>query len=402
MSLGQVFAQRVRWHRTRQGKSQAVVAGLAGINAEYLGQIERGYRIPSLDVVEAVADALGISVPELVTESGERPPPAPDVLLASDLHRSLLLQQMASSDRSVGELQEAVEHAWRLWQGAADRYSRLAALVPDLIGDVAAIGGAGATDPLLERRVAADAYALLRTVARRIGRPDLALVAADRERRAAEQTENAVRLARANWNLAHALLGQQEPETAEEIALAAIADLKRHDTQEAAAISGALWLAAAVAAARSQRRFAAIERINEHARPLAEKTGETNVGRTAFGPTNVALHMVSIELEDGHTANALAIADGIDPAPLQSRERRTTLALDLARSHALRCDPGAALLHLLEAEQSSAEELRYNPMAHDTVRRVFQRARPSLRKQLTALAQRVGIEDEIATGHALS
>ncbi|QBI56118.1 helix-turn-helix domain-containing protein [Streptomonospora litoralis] len=402
MSLGQIFAQRVRWHRTRQGKSQAVVAGLAGLNAEYLGQIERGYRIPSLDVVEAIAGALGVSVPELVAESSERPSPAPDVLLASELHRALLLQQEASSGRSTDELQEAVEHAWRLWQGAADRYSRLAAVVPDLIGDVATINAPGATDPLLEHRVATDAYALLRTVARRIGRPDLALVAADRERRAAEQTEDDVRLARANWNLAHALLGQQEPQTAEEIALAAIADIKGHGTREAAAISGALWLAAAVAAARSQRRFAAIERIRDHARPLAEKTGETNVGRTAFGPTNVALHMVSVELEDGHTADALAIADEIDPAPLQSRERRTTLALDLARSHAMRSEPGAALLHLLEAEQSSAEELRYNPTAHDTVRRVFQRARPSLRKQLTAFAQRVGIEDELAAGHTLS
>ncbi|GAA1748816.1 helix-turn-helix transcriptional regulator [Streptomonospora arabica] len=404
MSLGRVFAQRLRWHRRHQGKSQAVVAGLAGINAEYLGQIERGHRNPSLDLVEAIAGALGIPVTDLVTETPEPPSVAADVLLASELHRSLLLRgsEALSPRGRIADLKARVEDAWDLWQGAADRYSRLAELIPGLIGDVVATCDAPASNDPAEQHVAADAYALLRTVARRINRPDLALVAADRERRAADRTDDAIRLASADWNLAHALLGQGEPHTAEEVALAAASGLERCTTRDGMAMSGALWLTAAVAAARRRDKFTAVERIESHADPRAAKTGETNVGRTAFGPTNVAMHVLSIELEDGQAGNALAVADGIDPAPLASRERRTTLFLDLARAHALRFDPGAALLHLLQAERSSAEELRYNPAAHETVRRVFQRARPSMRTQVRELAQRVGIEQHIITGQTVS
>lgn len=404
MSLGRTFAQRLRWHRRRQGKSQAVVAGLAGVNAEYVGQIERGQRTPSLDVVEAIANALGVTVTNLVTDATDPSPMAADIRLASELHQSLLLgaSRDGEPETSLVELRERVDHAWDTWQGVSDRYSRLAALIPGLIGDVVRVCETGRTAGTVEQRLAADAYTLLRTVARRINRPDLALVAADRGRRAAELADDPIRLAGARWNLAHALLAQQEPQTAEEIALAAIAELRPGGDRDTLAMTGALWLTAAVAAARCRRKFVALERVEEHAALLAERTGETNVGRAAFGPANVALHLVSIELEDGQAANALAVADRIDPAPMASRERHTTLALDLARGHALRFEAGASLLHLLQAERTSPEELRYNPAAHDTIRRVFHRARPSLRSQVTGLAQRVGIEEQIVADHTLS
>jgi ribosome-binding protein aMBF1 (putative translation factor) len=39
--------QRIREHRERQGKSQAVVAGLCRITEDYLSRIERGKKTPS-------------------------------------------------------------------------------------------------------------------------------------------------------------------------------------------------------------------------------------------------------------------------------------------------------------------------------------------------------------------
>lgn len=40
------IADRIRFHRQAQRKTQAVVAGLAGIGEDYLSQIERGLKTP--------------------------------------------------------------------------------------------------------------------------------------------------------------------------------------------------------------------------------------------------------------------------------------------------------------------------------------------------------------------
>jgi hypothetical protein len=47
---------------------------------------------------------------------------------------------------------------------------------------------------------------------------------------------------------------------------------------------------------------------------------------TVFGPVNVALHAMSLEMETGEAAEALRMADEIDTSALPSRERQTTFA----------------------------------------------------------------------------
>lgn len=398
MSLGKTFARRLRWHRSRQGKSQAVIAGLAGLNPEYVGQIERENRTPSLDTVEALATALAVPVAQLLTGAEEPARVPTEAQLASDLHHAL---HTSSTDRDqqglrLSDLRERVDHAWNVWQGAPNRYSRIFPLIAPLIREVTQYcsQSTGSDD----QRLAADAYGLLRTVARRTNHKELALLAADRGNRAAERSCDPVRLATARWNSSHALLALGEHSAAKEVALDAISQVASTTNRGAGAITGALWLTAAVAQARSGNKFTALEWINDRASPLAEKTGETNVGRTCFGPSNVALHAVSIELEDGQAASALTLADRFDTSSLASRERHTTWSLDLARGHILRFDPGAAMLYLLQAETTGAEDLRYNSDAHDTLRRVLHRARPSIRTQAVGLTRRLGIEEVILAG----
>lgn len=50
-------------------------------------------------------------------------------------------------------------------------------------------------------RLAADSTFLLRTFTKRIGRPDLCLLVADRGLRAAEDADDPLRIAAASWNL---------------------------------------------------------------------------------------------------------------------------------------------------------------------------------------------------------
>ncbi len=56
----------------RDGRSQEDIAHAAGISVRYLGEIERGRRSPSIDVVAAIAPAIGMSASELVREAEQR------------------------------------------------------------------------------------------------------------------------------------------------------------------------------------------------------------------------------------------------------------------------------------------------------------------------------------------
>jgi len=234
-------------------------------------------------------------------------------------------------------------------------------------------------------------YFLLRTFTKRIGRTDLALLVADRGLRAAEDADDPLRIAAARWNLGQVLLNTGEPEVAEEITIKAAEEVEPGSDadHDRAALYGALWLVAAIAAARNGDGWAARERLRQHAKPAAILTGEGNVLWSVFGPVNVGLHAVSIEMETGEASEALRIADDIDATGCPSIERRVTFALDLARCYDQRHDDAGVLLYLLSAEQESPEDLRYNLLARDLVRGLLRRARPSMAPKVRDLAQRI-------------
>ena len=108
---------------------------------------------------------------------------------------------------------------------------------------------------------------------------------------------------------------------------------------------------------------------------------------TVFGPTNVDLHAMSVEMEAGESAVGLSIADRIDVTRSPSLERQTTFYLELARLNDQRRDDAAVLLHLISAEASGPEDMRYNILARDLVRGLLKRARPSIAPQVRSLAK---------------
>jgi hypothetical protein len=115
------------------------------------------------------------------------------------------------------------------------------------------------------------------------------------------------------WNLGHILLAQGQPDGAEDVAIGAVEDLERNTADgdlDARAMAGALWLVAVVDAVRNNDPWTARDRLREKAWPAAQVTGETNVMWTVFGPTNVQLHAVSVEMEMGEASEALRLADG--------------------------------------------------------------------------------------------
>ena len=65
MKLRQVVARNLRVLRKQKGLSQEELAFQAGINRNYVGQIEREEKSPTVDMIEKLASSLGMS-PELL------------------------------------------------------------------------------------------------------------------------------------------------------------------------------------------------------------------------------------------------------------------------------------------------------------------------------------------------
>jgi transcriptional regulator with XRE-family HTH domain len=75
--LARRIGERVRFHRSAAHRTKTVVAGLAGISADYLYQIERGLKLPTLPVIMRLADVLGVTTDELLRELSTILPRAP-------------------------------------------------------------------------------------------------------------------------------------------------------------------------------------------------------------------------------------------------------------------------------------------------------------------------------------
>lgn len=391
------IGERVRFYRQARRKTQAVVAGLAGITEDYLSQIERGLKTPSTALLHNLARALGVPTSVLFGESRAEAA-TPGHPLSAAINAALASSGNAGNGDApdLRLLRDRVDAAWSSWQASQHRYSQTGPLLPDLINDVETATRAlrrsqDATQRREAYRIAADMYFLLRTFTKRIGRTDLSLLVADRGLRAAEDADDPLRIAAARWNLAQVLLTTGEPHVAEEVAVKATEKLRPSPGQDPdhAAMYGALWLVAAIAAARNGDAWTARERLRQHARPTAEHTGENNVLWVVFGPVNVGLHALTIEMETGEAREALRLADDIDVSACPSIERRTTFALDLARCYDQRHDDSGVLLYLISAEQESPEDLRYNLLARDLARGLLRRARPSLAPKIHDLVRRI-------------
>ena len=75
--LTRILAENIRAYRKSNQVSQEELADMCSLHRTYVGSVERGERNVTLRTLETLADALGVSVPELLTkrtfEDGERP-----------------------------------------------------------------------------------------------------------------------------------------------------------------------------------------------------------------------------------------------------------------------------------------------------------------------------------------
>ena len=167
---------------------------------------------------------------------------------------------------------------------------------------------------------------------------------------------------------------------------------RRHD-QPQLSRTKSLLLTKAIIAGRKNDRATADQLIRE-AEVAARRLGEDrNDFWTIFGPTNVAIHAVSVDVELGDPAAGLRKASSIDLSRLSPElvERRVYHMVDLARSYAQQRNDAAAVLTLLEAERTAPEEVRYHVIVPEMLRDLLKRERRAATPGLRPLAARIGV-----------
>ena len=69
--ISKIIGQRIRNYRTSKGFSQEKLAELSGCHPTYIGQVERGEKNATLESIEKISIAMGISLSQLFGELGD-------------------------------------------------------------------------------------------------------------------------------------------------------------------------------------------------------------------------------------------------------------------------------------------------------------------------------------------
>lgn len=89
------LGQAIRVRREAQGLSQEELAHAADVSRVYLGSLERGAQVASIEVVERIASALEVSIPDLLDPPANAAPSRPEDVIG---RRVAALAQGASDE----------------------------------------------------------------------------------------------------------------------------------------------------------------------------------------------------------------------------------------------------------------------------------------------------------------
>ncbi|WP_037913335.1 helix-turn-helix domain-containing protein [Actinacidiphila yeochonensis] len=395
---------RIRYYRERRGLSQKAMAELVGKSENWAYKVEKGVLpIDRLSVlidlarvlhVRDLTDLTGGVLAGAVSgpRTGHEAVPAIRRVLA--LPSSLLPSEVGAVP--VDEFQSAVNDAWRVYETQTrDRYSDIGGRLPNLLRQgYAAVRDA--EDGEQQRQAVGlliSVYGMAQVWLRRVGEPVQARIAADRGVALADQVGDPALLAAATWNLACVLTSTGDVADSVALARETIASCPPGEDASAEHLSayGALHLSAAVAAVRDNQGPVAWDLYRGAERAAVRLGEDRNDWHTSFGPTNVAMHAVHLRAEEGDTAEALRVADGVEDNPELPLERRTRYLIEVMNCNRIHRDDFATVYMLKRITAQSPEEVRFSPLVREAVADLLKREKPMWRQDLRSVAQHIGM-----------
>ena len=389
--------ERIRaWRRRRGGMTQQVLAGLAGLSQAYISDIESGRRPLDKKATQiSIANALNVSVTQLLGNATTPEDPSLNRALAYvEPIRAAIIELGVGERRPASRDADTLRTVVRalLEHRNASDYAAAAALLPELLPDVAAHGNDMAAELL-------DVLGATRTVLKRLGFIDLARDAAQIGVRIAEEYSDPAWLGAARFSLVHsfpiesAALGARiTSRTADEI--------QAETAREAREVYGHLHLSAALGEATARNIGAAHDHLDEAedvARALGEPepTGPLSAGMNAnwFGPTQVQLWRLAVATEVGDAVAALDIARRVDLQAIPVPVRHVYYHADIARTLAAEQRDQEAMHALARAERAAPQHFRANPVVRNLVETLITRAkRRAVAGEMIQLAHKLGID----------
>lgn len=391
----ETIGDRLRRARRARGMTLQVLADLSGLSKSFLSMVENGDRhLERRRHLVAVADALSISPADLIGS-------APELSGSSQVsggHESvhevrvaLLTSSLEHPDghpsQSPGRLlQEAEEiNMLRLHCQFDAVGQRLRELLPD--AHRAAVGGDGQAEGLQALVIATQAATFW---LKYTGYPDLAWIAADRGRQAAERLGDPIWIGAADFARAQALSGLGAYQAMGDVAAAAARATPR-DAPSGMEVYGIHLLNQAFAA--STMGASDVSAALNEARDVAAHTGEGSAFGLMFGPANVDLWAMSIALEQDNPDEATEIGRALNPQDVPTPYRRAAYYLDLAAALARTGHTSEAVLELRRAERTAPQRFQNSPLARELVAVMLQRStRNPDGRELRGLAHRLGVQ----------
>lgn len=401
-------------------QSQDDFAKELGVAKRTIGNAERGAHPPSLALRRALDQALqhasdaqrdrflaAVAAHHTTTSSISHIDEAvavghPNGAL-DGLRSAVLRRGVVPSMHSPRSVVAATVQAHRLYQ-LAD-YDGAAQLLPGVLtclqGQVDAGPDECLTGTLSTRHAAVAAYLAAAKLTTKLGDIALASVTADRAMTAATESEHPVLVGAATYQVACALLLTGELADAEQtltvgaenmacISATTVLDCR---PEELLSVRGSLLLLLAIVATRRGDHNTAQHALHNAGQLAGQLGGDGNWLWTAFGPTNVAIHELSIRSQRGDAKKAAQIAETIDTDSLPAvlRGRRSQVHIELARSAAGQADDAVAVLHLLEAERVAQQTVTRYHSARTLLSTLLARERRSVTPGLRGLATRAGV-----------
>ena len=384
-------------HFRGKAMTQRQLSEQSDVSLSLIRQLEQGKRTgASIATLQKLAKALDVDIADLVGKRYGIPSDDPDAGVV-EIRRALTSVDDLIDDGpeqtpvSLHEAQRSVDYAWgAYWNG---RYETLAAVLPPGLTQLRATAHAAQNGDIpTAHELLARMYWVTGCTLVHLGQTDPAFVAIRSGLTAAEKGNDPLLAATLRGSVAWQLLVQGRYEESHKVALKAAAGVEpgRDVTQSGLAVYGSLVLQGATAAGRAQDVSGALD-LARAAEDVADRLGvDTKDYECNFGPSQVAMQRVDINVSSERYPEALKAAKTMPNrgAGLTQVSQARHL-LDQAAALTRVGQHQRALDMLLTAERVGGPEWTYyQTLLKQVVSELLEKERPTA---LRGLAQRVGV-----------
>jgi transcriptional regulator with XRE-family HTH domain len=390
---------RIADARKARGLTQQELAARAHVSLSLLRKVEQGSRDATPALVAAVANTLEVAVSALTGQPYDQHGRRRDRIhalipaLRSALTYWDLPPEPGGTQRPWQALLADVKQAARLRRLA--QHIALAELLPSLLMET--VSAVHRSSAVTHERMYGMLTVLLfaaHSVTYKTGYEDLSAVVEDRLTWAASHSCDPLMGALAAWARTTSMLSAGSYSIGQQLLDRVRDEIEpggRGNTAEALRVLGPLHLRSAILAARAGHSQTAREHVIQ-ARQVADHIGGTDDDggwhQLSFGPSNVGIHEVAIEIELGDAAAAttrarsLQLPSGLPPIRIGHH------FVDLSRAYLWTGDRDGALRSLYNARKLAPQQTRHLPTTREVTRqlvRAHSRSHEPLRRFVTWL-----------------